>query len=155
MTSLVPIDHSWDEEPCETYNPQEYIDSNLILKKPPSKLSKTEKKKFRKKEQIRFQKIEQNMACPSANVMLSHMKGEKLLCEFSKNEIATLPLEYLINYAPPLELLDVWGMLPTAYKSCFSLQVCLPCFRHYNINPSVQFDGPAQSQKKCIFCANV
>ena len=150
MTSPVPIDHSWDEEPCETYNPQEYIDSNLILKKPPSKLSKTEKKKFREEQRNKFR----SMACPSANVMLSHMKGEKSLCEFSKDEIATIPLDYLINYADSLELLDVWGMLPSAYKSCFLLQIRLPCFVHYK-RSGTQWDGPAPPQYKCIFCANV
>ena len=54
VVAKVPIDHSWDE-PCKTsYNPQEYIENNLILRKTPSKLSKTQKKNFRAKERQRF-----------------------------------------------------------------------------------------------------
>lgn len=40
----VPIDHSWDEQPSSTYNPQIYVEKNLILRVTPPKLSKTQKK---------------------------------------------------------------------------------------------------------------
>lgn len=47
---IVPVDLSWDQEECETSN-------NPVLRKPPQKLSKSEKKKFRDQERIRIQKL--------------------------------------------------------------------------------------------------
>ena len=94
------------------------------------------------------------MACPSANAMISHMKGEKMLSEFTNEEIAMIPIDYLINYVDSSELLDAWGRLPSSYKSCFPLQIRLPCFLHYN-RVGNHFDGGPMSQEKCLFCKNI
>lgn len=60
MTSAtVPIDLSWESEVCETYNPQHYVEKNLIIRKPPPNLTKKQKKQFRRQERIRFQLIEE------------------------------------------------------------------------------------------------
>ena len=163
MASSVPIDLSWDTEPCESYNPQEYVNNNLILQKPPPKLSKRAKKAFREQQRVKFQKIQENnikevqtvqMSCPSTSVMLQHMEGEKLLREFSDVELKMLSVDYMINYVQPIELLDVWGRLPESYKSNLGLQESLPCFYHYT-KTRTQWDGPPPSQKKCLFCNNI
>lgn len=60
MTSAtVPIDRSWESEVCETYNPQHYVEKNLIIQKPPPNLTKKQKKEFRRQERLRFQLIEE------------------------------------------------------------------------------------------------
>lgn len=58
MSSTIPIDLSWETEVCETYNPKEYLEKNLILRITPANLSKSAKKQFRKNERKKFQKIE-------------------------------------------------------------------------------------------------
>lgn len=96
------------------------------------------------------------MACLSTNVLLLHLNGERRLIDFTSKELATLPLDYLIRYAEPYELLEVWGRLPAQYRTSYELQITLPCFFHYN-NPNnygnarTEIDGPPMAQKSARF----
>lgn len=98
----------------------------------------------------------EKMTCPSTNVMLAHLNGEKDLSEFTREEIKMLPLEYLIKYAKPYDLLNIWTKLPLSYQGDFYLQISLPCFVHYN-RPEwrTHFEGSAPSQRNCILCNKI
>jgi hypothetical protein len=92
--------------------------------------------------------------CPTIDVLLSHLNGEKEFTDLTINELQMIPLEYLIKYVKPLELLNIWYKLPISYKNNFLLQIKLPCFLHYNRpNLNCHFDGPPPSQEKCVLCS--
>lgn len=93
------------------------------------------------------------MSCAAVSILMSHMNGEKELNEFSNIELGLLPLDYLIKYASPFELLLIFGKLPTIYQANFELRISLPCFFHYNRPESrTHFDGPPTSQRNCRIC---
>lgn len=99
---------------------------------------------------------QRNMTCPAVNVLLSHMNGEKLLSDFTAEELKMLPLDYLLKNITAGELLNSWYKLPMEYKSNYFLQVKLPCFVHYN-RPEwrTHLDGPPDSQEKCYLCNKI
>ena|ERR1700712_2525952 len=80
-----------------------------------------------------------------------YLCGRKKLHEFTSEEFEEIPLEFLIKYARPYELLLVWSKLPVQYQSYYDLQICLPCFMHYNMGEH-QVDGPVPSQAGCYYC---
>lgn len=88
-------------------------------------------------------------------LLQEHANFEKQLREFTKEELEKFPLEYLIEKCYPLELLYAWHNLPFEYQHNPFLQVCLPCFIHYNssYNGNIDhIDSPPPSQKKCHSC---
>lgn len=96
------------------------------------------------------------MACASVNILMELINGKKQLIELSKEELKMVPMDYLIQYAGTMELLEIWSKLPIIYKTNFYLQVKLPCFGHY-CRPEwrTEFDGPPSSQDACFLCNRV
>jgi hypothetical protein len=77
----------------------------------------------------------------------------KHLIELCDADLQSIPLEFLIQHARAVDLLNVWNKLPETYKTSDELQKCLPCFKHYNTPESrTHIDGPPSSIKKCLAC---
>lgn len=56
--STPPPEECWDDDNYGTYNPLPHVMDNIIIRTPPSKKSKSEKKKFRKEERLRLKNLE-------------------------------------------------------------------------------------------------
>ncbi len=91
------------------------------------------------------------MCSETMSKTFDYLCGRKKLHELSTEELEEIPLEILIKFARPYDLLLVWPKLPLHYQSYYDLQICLPCFIHYNIGEE-QGDGSAQSQATCYYC---
>ena len=96
------------------------------------------------------------MVCASVNLLIELINSKKQLLELSKEDLKMIPVDYLIQHADTLELLEVWSKLPITYKTHFYLQVKLPCFGHYNRPEwTTEFDGLPRSQNACFLCNRV
>lgn len=90
------------------------------------------------------------MTCASAEIMFLHMSGKKQLNELTMEQLQIFPLEYLVKFSDPIELLESWGNLPLSYRMNQDLQLQLPCFIHVN-RPDQSIES-VFSQKKCPYC---
>lgn len=86
-------------------------------------------------------------------ILKKHLSGEKRLKDFSEKELGKFPLDYILNHVNSIELLSVWGKLPSEYTQNRQLQIKLPCFIHYNNFSDVdEVDSPPLSQERCHLC---
>lgn len=81
------------------------------------------------------------------------LNNDKSIEECGVDEFKLIPLKFFLKYVEPITLLEIWGKLPISYRTDEELQMCLPCFVHYN-KPSMRthIDGPPPSQTKCRLC---
>ena len=88
--------------------------------------------------------------------LLAFLNDSKSIDEYSTEELKCFPIRFFENYVEPATLLNIWGKLPIEYRTNADLQLCLPCFVHYN-RPSIRthVDGPPSSQSKCRLCIRV
>lgn len=91
-------------------------------------------------------------------VILAHSRPDnrgaiRRLSSFDKEDLAYIPMNYIINNVGAVELLEVWNKLPKQYVENSDLQNCLPCYTHYNQEKEdTYFDGPPPSKNKCYYC---
>lgn len=85
--------------------------------------------------------------------MFDLIYNQKDLNDLTSAELQTIPVEYFIQNVPCLDLLQIWSKLPISYRQNVYLQVCLPCFGHYN-KFITEIDGPPSSQANCHLCNN-
>lgn len=71
----------------------------------------------------------------------------------NEEQLAILPLSYLMECVSPLCLEYVWLKLPKHFQSNVNLRKRLPCRIHYNISDTgTHFDGPPPPVYKCAMC---
>lgn len=91
--------------------------------------------------------------CNNLRYVIEHASTVKQLEEFTREQLADFPLDYLLNHCTPMEILNAWRKLSSEVRSDFKLQTKLPCFVHYN-RPEWEdhFDGLPLSQSECFLC---
>lgn len=93
------------------------------------------------------------LECSQRKLAKEYETGKKSLSRFTKEELSTLSLKYLVTRVTSTDLLEVWSKLPREYTNKFELQVRLPCHTHYNRPEWVDhMDGPPPAQADCKLC---
>ena len=91
-----------------------------------------------------------------ADYILELMTGTINIEDCSADVLKSIPIQYFLKYVKSMELLNIWGKLPTEYKNSFVLRTKLPCFSHFN-RPEWQthVEGSPMSQQNCPLCRKV
>lgn len=92
-------------------------------------------------------------SCNNLRVVIEHASTNKQLKEFTREQLADFPLDYLLYHCTSVEILNAWPNLPLEVRSDFRLRTKLPCFVHFN-RPEWEdeVDGPPSSQSQCQIC---
>lgn len=92
-------------------------------------------------------------SCSDLKVVSEHASTNKQLEEFTREQLANFPLNYLLYHCTSIEVLNAWHKLPLEIRSEFKLRTKLPCFVHFN-RPEWEdeVDGHPPSQSRCYIC---